>query len=133
MNQEFYNIVEKICEEDPRYKSDAYEFVMEGLSYTQKKFARKRHVSGEELLEGLKELLLERYGPMALSVLSHWGITKTDDFGNIVFNLIKHKVLSKTEEDKLEDFHARFDFHEVFDRGYKEELARRLGKMHLSE
>ncbi len=129
MNQEFYNIVEDICRVDRRYKSDAYEFVMEALSYTQKRHRRKRHVSGKELLEGMKELLQQKYGLMALSVLEHWGLHSTEDFGHIVFNLVQNKVLSKTDEDSLDEFRDRFDFKEVFDTGYKRRLARRISRM----
>ena len=129
MNQELNNILEIICTNDLRYKLDAYEFVMEALSYTQKKFQRTKHVNGLELLEGMKELLLSKYGPMALTVLNHWGIQATDDFGNIVFNLVENKVLSKSEEDNLDSFRNVYDFYEVFDRGYRKDLEKRISRM----
>jgi len=101
VSKEFYNIVVRIAENDPRYKEDAYIFVMEALSYTQKKFNAQRHLSGEEILSGMRELLIEKYGPMTMTVLKHWGIKNTEDFGNVVFNLVESRVLSKTEEDSL--------------------------------
>jgi len=129
VNQEFYSIVDQICEADPRYKSDAYEFVMEALSYTQKKFKRSKHVTGEELLDGIKQLLMQKFGPLTISVLKHWGITRTADFGNIVFRLVDNKILSKDCDDKVDSFKDGYDFNEVFDRGYRKLLEKRISRM----
>ena len=129
MNQEFYNILEIICEKDSRYRQDAYEFVMEALSFSQKKFRRVKHVSGTELLEGMKELLLNKYGPMTLTVLNYWGIKTTEDFGQIVFNLVENKILSKSQEDDIESFRDGYDFREVFDQGYRRDLEKRISRM----
>lgn len=129
MNRKFDTIIDEIYEKDPRYKPDAYEFVMEALSFTQKKFRRVKHVTGEELLAGIKRLLMEKFGPMTLSVLKHWGIERTEDFGNIVFNLVNNKVLSKTEEDSIESFKDGFDFREAFEAGYKRRLEKRISRM----
>jgi len=129
MNEDFSKILNRIREKDPRYQQDAYAFVMEALSYTQKKFRRSHHVSGAELLEGMKDLLLERYGPMTLTVLTHWGIKDTGDFGNIVFNLVDNKVLSKTEDDKIDSFMNGYDFEEVFERGYRRKLFKMIRRM----
>lgn len=129
MNNEFPNLLEAICERDPRYKQGAYEFVMEALSYAQKKFGRVRHVNGEELLEGIRELLLNQFGPMAMTVLKYWGITSTEDFGNIVFHLVENRILSKTDEDNIESFKNGYDFDEVFGNGYRQILAKKLSRM----
>ena len=129
VNQEFYTIIDQICESDPRYRSDAYEFLMEALAYTQKKFKRSKHVSGQELLEGIKDLLIQKFGPLTLLVLNHWGITRTEDFGNIVFNLVDNKVLSKDSEDNIDSFQNGYDFTEVFDRGYRKQLEKRISRM----
>ena len=129
MNHEFSNVAEIICQKDPRYRHDAYEFVMEALHFTQKKFHRSKHVTGPELLEGMKELLMEKFGPMTMLVLKHWGINATEDFGNIVFNLVENRVLSKTEEDSLEHFRNGYSFEEVFERGYRIRLEKRISRM----
>ncbi|HPN89154.1 MAG TPA: hypothetical protein PLH56_07465 [Candidatus Omnitrophota bacterium] len=129
MNQEFDDIVERICERDPRYKQDAYAFVMEALSFTQKKQDYPRHVSGEEILNGMKEILLDKYGLMALTVLEHWGIKNTEDFGHIVFNLVENKILTKTEDDNIDTFKDAYDFQEVFNRGYRKNLHKRISRM----
>jgi len=107
---DFHSLVEGICQRDIRYKPDAYEFVLEALYFTQKKLEKAGHVSGKELLEGIREFALQQYGPMARTVFSHWGINKTDDFGNMVFNMIDKKLLSKTELDTIEDFRAVYEF-----------------------
>ena len=129
MGNHFETIVEGIYEKDVRYKEDAYVFVMEALAYTQKKYKRTRHVKGEEMLQGMKELLLNKFGPMTIPVLEHWGIKSTEDFGNIVFNLVENRVLSKTEDDSIEEFRNGYDFGEVFDRGYRKQLARKISRM----
>ncbi len=61
-------------------------------------------MSGKELLEGIREYALNEFGPMTLALLREWGIHACEDFGNIVFNLVEHGVLAKTEEDTREDF-----------------------------
>lgn len=129
MSEEFYYIVSQIIQEDPRYHSDAYEFVMEALNFTQKKFKRAKHVSGQELLEGIKGLMIHKFGPMAIAVLNYWGISKTDDFGNIVFNLEQYKIIARDSEDQYETFKDGYDFKEVFDQGYRKALAKKLKTM----
>ena len=129
MDEEFYSIVSTICDQDPRYFPEAYEFVMEALNFSQKKFKKSKHISGEELLGGIKALLLKKYGPMTMTVLKHWGIKKTDDFGNIVFNLVENKVFAKDEQDHYDSFKNAYDFDEVFNKGYRKQLARRLKTM----
>jgi uncharacterized repeat protein (TIGR04138 family) len=112
--RDFYQLVEDICAKDNRYKPDSYEFVMQALHFTQGKLKREGHITGRELLEGIREFVIEQYGPMAKTVLNHWGITKTEDFGNIVFNLVENKLLSKTDTDSLGDFKDVYDFQVVF-------------------
>ena len=129
MNKKFETIIEDIYEKDCRYREDAYVFVMEALAYTQKKFKRPKHVTGEEMLKGMRELLLEKFGPMTMTVLRHWGIKKTEDFGNIVFNLVENQVLSKTEEDNIEEFQNGYNFEEVFDSGYRKQLNKKISRM----
>ena len=111
---EFYDLVEEICRQDKRYRPDAYEFVLGGLGFTQKKLKRTTHVSGAELACGLRDYAINQYGALANRVLAYWGVNQTQDFGNIVFNLIEKKLLSKTEEDSLLDFDAVYDFKTAF-------------------
>jgi len=114
----FYEKVEKIVEKDPRYKVAAYAFVMLALNYTLSKLDKPRHVSGRELLGGIKEFGLSQYGPMTKTVFEYWGVRTTRDFGEIVFNLVENRLLGKTEEDKLQDFDNAYDFEEEFVKKY---------------
>ncbi|MFH0918519.1 MAG: Minf_1886 family protein [Candidatus Omnitrophota bacterium] len=111
---EFYNLVEKICLRDKRYKPEAYEFMLQGLAFTQKKLKKTAHVSGAQLACGLRDYAINQYGALAGRVLAYWGISRTQDFGNIVFNMIEKKLLSKTEEDSVQDFDAVYDFKAAF-------------------
>ena len=129
MSHELGGIIEQISERDFRYKEEAYFFVMEALSYTQRRFNCPKHVTGEELLEGIKDLLLDKFGPLTLTVLKYWGIKSTEDFGHIVFNLVANRVLSKTEEDNIENFRNGYNFDEVFIQGYRKMLAKKISRM----
>lgn len=111
----FYKKVEGIVKKDRRYKADAYEFLMCSLWFTQKKLKRPGHITGRELLEGIREFVLEQYGPLARTVLKHWGIKTTEDFGEIVFNLVENGLLKKTDKDSRQDFKNVYNFAEALD------------------
>lgn len=115
MVKAFHKLFAEITEKDTRYKPDAYEFVMHALWFTQEKFKRIGHVSGKELLEGIREYALEQYGPMTKTVFAYWGIKTTEDFGEIVFNMVEKGLLHKTEEDSPDDFRNVYNFDEAFD------------------
>ena len=51
---------------------------------------------------------------MAMPVLQEWGISKTEDVGEMVFNLIEAGAFGKSEHDKPEDFMNGYDFHDAF-------------------
>jgi uncharacterized repeat protein (TIGR04138 family) len=109
----------ELTREEPRYTYEAYEFVCQAVSYTQERLGRAadpevapdedRHVSGAELLRGACELAAREFGLMAPVVFRQWGIRTTDDFGQIVFNLIRVEQLSKSDRDEPDDFHDLFD------------------------
>jgi len=108
---------------DPRYRADAYHFVFEALDFTlNTRGVGRRHVSGPEIMDGVRRLALERFGYMARVVFEHWGITETDDFGEIVFNLISADLLQKTADDRKEDFYGLFDFEDAFDLAFEQSL-----------
>lgn len=113
--ENFYNKIEEIVTKDNRYKVDAYEFVMRSLWFTQAKLKKQNHISGRELLTGIKDFILEQYGPMAKTVLNYWGIKATQDFGEIVFNMVDNGLLNRTEEDSKDDFKNVYDFDEAFE------------------
>ena len=99
---------------DGRYHINAYRFVYEALDYTVKQFEKKRHISGRELLEGIKNLALEQFGALAVMVFDVWGVRKTSDFGNMVFNLVEAQMMSRSDEDTREDFENVYEFRQVF-------------------
>lgn len=122
---------------DRRYHFDAYVFVFEALRYAQDKLGLGRtaasmvqeddeseagseqHVTGQELCEAIRQYALQQYGYMAKSVLNHWGVTSTSDFGEIVFNLIEIGQMRKTDQDRREDFEDVFDFDTGLTRGFQ--------------
>jgi len=108
-------IIREIVARDRRYGEDAYEFVMEALDYTYRMIGQRRHVSGAELLEGSRRYAIERYGPMARTVLGHWGLRRCEDIGEVVFNLVESRVLSADASDSRDDFKGGYDFTEAFD------------------
>jgi len=122
MEENYFDALKKILEKDKRYTWEAYYFLWRALAYTQKRLDRRGHVTGRELLEGIKELALERFGPMAKRVFESWGVHSTDDWGEIVFALVNAEVLGKTADDSKEDFKGVYDFEEVFVKGYKYQL-----------
>ncbi len=118
MFADFDDGVKAILEQDKRYARDAYEFVREALEYTRIWMDRRGHVTGQELLEGIRKYALDQFGPMAKTVLNLWGINSCEDFGIIVFNLVDRNVLAKTSDDCLDDFRSGYDFDEAFKKPY---------------
>ncbi len=107
-----------VAQKHGRYKPNAYRFTLDAVHYTVKGLEEIRHVRGEELLDGIRRLALERFGPMAKTVFEQWGILGTEDFGHIVFQLVDEGLLGKTEQDKLSDFARGYDFNEAFVRNF---------------
>ncbi|WCJ58072.1 hypothetical protein NXS98_10070 [Fontisphaera persica] len=113
--------LEKILERDPRYDREAYHFVREALEHTQKMLKSRgrgrsdtRHVTGQQLLDGIRDLALKQFGPMTITVFEEWGIHRCEDFGEIVFNMVEQGLLSKTKEDSRADFQGGYDFDTAF-------------------
>jgi uncharacterized repeat protein (TIGR04138 family) len=110
-----------------RFHQNAYQFVFAALRYTQQKLGRgvyrsseaESHISGQELLEGIRDLAQDQFGLMAVTVFRHWGVRSTADFGRIVFELIERGEMRKTERDQLEDFFEVYDFEEALDQNYQ--------------
>lgn len=98
---------------DTRYPVEAYLFIFEALRYTLDSIGEQRHVDGGELCHGIRDKALECFGPLAGCVFRQWGISGTEDFGHIVFNLIEVELMSKTDSDRIEDFVDVFDLEEA--------------------
>lgn len=125
MNETTRKTLEQAAEECGRYSLEAFEFVRHGLSYTVHQIHGEKaraansdqscHVTGQQLSWGLRNYAVQRYGIMARTVLNHWGITRTNDFGRIVFAMIESKLMQKTDDDDVHDFDSVFDFNIAFD------------------
>ncbi|MFP4167027.1 MAG: Minf_1886 family protein [Opitutales bacterium] len=127
-NRDFNEVIRTIRRDDPRYARGAYYFLRQALDFSLNDFHKKgkldqtNHLSGQQLLEGIRRFALKQYGPLARCVLEHWGIRNCRDFGNIVFNLVESRVLGKTEQDKPEDFDDGYDFETAFEVPFRPSL-----------
>lgn len=120
-----------------RFHDDAYRFVVEALHFTQQRLNRPRaqhaddetaHITGQELLVGLREFASKSFGMLAGTVLRSWGVRTTDDVGRIVFELIDRGEMRKTERDQFSDFAHLYDFDEAFVEGYLVDTRKALRK-----
>ena len=119
----FAEVLESVVDSDPRYQRDGYIFLRDALDFTTKqqkkiKGERVRHVTGPELLDGVRRYALKEFGPMVMTVFDNWGIHSCEDVGHMVFNLIAAGVFGKTEEDSIKDFKNVYDFEEAFVRPF---------------
>jgi uncharacterized repeat protein (TIGR04138 family) len=112
------SVLDRLREQNPRFHESAYVFVLAALHFVIEALPEPRHISGPELAEGVRDLAIDRFGPMARTVLEHWGVASTADVGDIVFALVEHGILIRQDEDALEDFAGVFDFDDAFDRQY---------------
>ncbi len=111
-------VLAELQERNPRFHRRAYVFLIDALHGVIAGMDERRHISGQELVEGVRGLAMQRFGPLARTVLEYWGINTTDDLGEIVFALVDIGVLVKQEQDRPEDFQDLFDFEEVFEHNY---------------
>lgn len=127
------NITSKTIRSQKRYRPEAYQFVFSALRHAQQCLGRCRtdqtdeeeaHISGQELLEGIRQFALQQFGLLTIPVFRKWGIRGTDDFGRIVFELVERGEMRKTEHDQLSDFFDVYSFEEVFDRNYRIDTSR---------
>jgi uncharacterized repeat protein (TIGR04138 family) len=126
----------EVVRRDPRYAYEAYEFVFDALKHTQKMLGRQpppdkegepvaelhHHVSGPELLTGIRDFALREFGLMARTVFRMWGVDNTGDFGEIVFNLVESGLMSKTEEDRRADFQDVYDLDQALVQDFRIQL-----------
>ena len=103
-----------ILEKDPRFAPEAYRFVFEALQYTTRMIGQRRHVTGQELLEGIRRLALEQFTMLAKLVFEFWGVHRTEDFGDIVFNMVEDGLMGRQETDTKQDFADGYNFEDAF-------------------
>jgi len=115
----FDEVLDQILARHPAYARESYHFLREALDFTQKLISKEnkgkvRHVTGQELLDGIRQHALQQFGPMTVTVFEEWGITQCKDFGEMVFNMVEGGLLAKTEKDSRDDFQEGYDFTEAF-------------------
>lgn len=115
-----------------RYHPNAERFLFAALRRTQQNLGRARshgpddeqaHITGGELLEGIRDCALEQFGFLARTVFNCWSIHSTDDFGRMVFDLVERGEMRKTDSDQLSDFVDVYDFEEALDRQYRIDVS----------
>jgi uncharacterized repeat protein (TIGR04138 family) len=111
--------LERILASDTRYRRGAYVFLREALDHTHKMLGKAdgdliHHVTGGQLLEGIRQYAAQQFGPMAMTVLNEWGIQKCEDWGEIVFTMVEYSLLKTSEQDSRDDFKGGYDFFEAF-------------------
>jgi len=116
---DFAAAVDLIVLDDPRFDRDAYFFLKDALEFTVEQTKKNRdlrssHVSGRQLLEGIREYALKYFGPMVPTVFETWGITVGEHFGEMVYHLIDKGIFGKSEQDSLADFKGVYTFHDAF-------------------
>ncbi|MBR6471140.1 MAG: hypothetical protein IKS83_05045 [Victivallales bacterium] len=112
-------LLDKCARQHPEYPRAAYAFVCSAVREISRKMThlqhgRPRHITGQELCEGMRGLLIRDYGRMAADVLSAWNIGETTDFGNLVYALVETGLLTLNEKDSRTDFTDVFRFHDAF-------------------
>ena len=132
MSEPIHPII-KLLKADPRFKLEAYQFVRDALAYAQEELGMgcrrpstkggesfdEPHLTGQELCEAIRQYAIEQYGYMAKVVLNSWGIHTTGDFGEIVYNLIRIRLMKKSKSDRREDFDDVYDFDQAFQKQFK--------------
>jgi uncharacterized repeat protein (TIGR04138 family) len=128
---DFEEAIRQLCHKDKRYTPQAYQLVRMSLDVAQKnvhgeikknKIQVNRHVTGPQLIEGFRQHVIETYGPMSFTILHNWGIKKSVDVGNIVFNIIETGMFGRSDDDTLEDFENVIDFKEAFMKPFEPQL-----------
>jgi uncharacterized repeat protein (TIGR04138 family) len=119
----FEDGLDQIIARDKRYHRDAYLFLREALDFTQQSILKQnrgkmRHVTGQELLGGIRDYALSQFGPMVVTVFEEWGIRHCLDFGEIVFNMVEIGLLAKTDRDSRADFENGYTFDDAFNKPF---------------
>lgn len=127
----FDDAVEKILAQDARYARDAFCFVRDALALTKRQVHKEhretreeKHVTGPQLLDGIRELALKEFGPMTVTVFEEWGVRHCKDFGEIVFSMVEIGLLAKTKTDSRADFQNGYSFVDAFQKPFWPESRR---------
>lgn len=132
--------LQQLLREDNRYPLEAYVFLREALAYASdilhlgsdaplepeleisaspSSGTAERHLTGQELCQAIRLYAVKQFGYMAKTVLNHWGINSTSDFGNIVYNMIGVGLMKKSSDDRRTHFDDVYDFDDVFEKQFE--------------
>lgn len=118
----------ELSRKDGRYAPEAFQFLVESLGHAVRLAGKEgaevedRHVTGQELLAGMRQHAVESFGPLAAQVWRSWGIQETLDWGRVVFLMVEDRRLSRQDSDSIDHFRDGFDFDEAFVKAYQPEL-----------
>jgi uncharacterized repeat protein (TIGR04138 family) len=112
-------ILDRIRARGGTYDERAYLFLLAGIEYIQTRLEVRRHITGQELAWACRDFALKQFGVIARDVLACWGVTRTQDFGRIVYTLVDSGLLVTQPGDSEADFADVFDFAEAFDEAYE--------------
>ena len=121
-----------VAKNDGRYRLQAYQFLFESLETAVQITGKdqgesdEKHVTGKQLLDGMRVHATRLFGPLAAQVWRSWGVQSTYDWGQIVFNLVEHEMLRRQDTDTIEDFRGGYDFDEAFVHSYAPTLPTEL-------
>ena len=117
---DLWEAIRKIRATDDRFEPETYPFVLAALEYTYNSIGEVRHVSAQELFDGLCQYSRERFGFLAADVLENWGIRSALDVGIAVYQLIEVGALAKQDDDRLEDFDLDLDLRQAIEDQYSD-------------
>jgi uncharacterized repeat protein (TIGR04138 family) len=116
---EFAEAVDSVVTKHARFDRESYFFLKEALDFTANQLKKGRstgsgHVTGQQLLEGIRQFALKQFGPMVPTVFGYWNIHRCEDFGAMVYHLIEAGIFGKSDRDSVEDFKGGYSFHDAF-------------------
>ena len=101
-----------IMAKDKRFNARAYAFLLNVVHFLSGEDGK--HVSGEDILDEFRESALDYFGPLAYTVLTEWGVTTTEDIGEMMLNLVETQRVRRDDTDSVEAFASGYDFKEAF-------------------
>jgi uncharacterized repeat protein (TIGR04138 family) len=113
------DVMARIRARGGQYHERAYLFVLATIEFLQNRLDVRRHVSGPELAWACRDFAQQQFGLLAQGVLTHWGITRTEDLGRIVFTLVEVGLLVTQPGDTEADFEGVYQFADVFGDTYE--------------
>ena len=113
------DVMARIRARGGQYHERAYLFVLATIEFLQNRLEIRRHVTGPELAWACRDFAQQQFGLLAPGVLTHWGISRTEDLGRIVFTLVEVGLLVTQPGDTESDFEGVYQFADAFGDSYE--------------